>query len=322
MGVTGHRAAHPSYPQNPSGLSDVIQDIFASVETNLAKANATDCTARILTLLSDGTDHLAANLALDREWELVVPLPFGQNLNTAINTGAADPSIIREILAGESPSDPSIAEKAATIEDLADRSALFELADNDAKVEKLLIEASMKPEDQGVQSALAAATAQRTALAGQILIEQSDLMIAVWDGQSTANIGGTGHTALMALESGISVIWIDPSRPADWSLLSSPEELFGALPAPDPGAISARLEQIVAGAIAGFDEKTTQMLVGLKLTQQSSFASHAFRRVQALFGERGFGKKFGSIRQRYEQPGEVAQGSGKPVVSAIFVADT
>ncbi|MEO1221753.1 MAG: hypothetical protein AAFY42_10455 [Pseudomonadota bacterium] len=317
VGVTGHRAAHPSYPHDPSGLREVLKEILSTIEAGLPGVDAAHSSPRLLTLLSDGTDHLAANLAIDREWDLVVPLPFGRRLNNAINSGSADPESLRSILAGESLDNEETAQKVAAIEALADQSAVFELADNDDSIEALLLRAAERPDDQVAQSAFAAATARRVSLAGRIIIEQSDLIIAVWDGQSTANIGGTGHTALMALESGISVIWIDPLNPTQWNFLSSPEELSGARPPAERDSVTARLDRVVADASASFDDKTTKMLAGLRLREQSSLASHAFRRVQAFFGERELGRKFGSIRQRYEQPSAVSQGSGEPVVTAI-----
>ena len=271
----------------------------------------------MLTLLSDGTDHLAAKLAIEREWELTVPLPFGRRLNAAINSGSSDPKILRSILSGNVPSHPEIAQKIDTIEKLAEQSALFELADDDAKIERLLLEAVDDPGSQTAQNAFATATALRAALAGQILIEQADVLIAVWDGQSTANIGGTGHTALSALERGVPVIWIDPMSPDDWNLLTTPEELFGTSKIKQSDAVAARLDRLVAQASSGFDTKTSAMLGSLKLREKSSLSAHAFRRVEALFGDRKFARKLGSIRQNYEQPSEVANGSGKSVITAI-----
>ena len=317
VGVTGHRASHPSYPGDPSDLRDALAGILSSIEKRLADANAADRSPRLLTLLSDGTDHLAANLALDRNWELVVPLPFGRALNAAINSGVAAPETLRSILAGKAPEDAAVAQKVAAIEALAERSAVFELADDDQCVEELLLRAAEDPGDQAAQGAFGAATAQRTALAGQILVEQTDLIIAVWDGQSTANIGGTGHTALVALESGTPVIWIDPGKPGEWNILSSPEELSSAPPPPQREVVCARLDRLVAEASAGFDETTRAMLAGLELREKSSLSAHAFRRIQALFGERKWSRKLGSIRQTYEKPSQVAKASGEPVVTAI-----
>ena len=317
VGVTGHREAHASFPDDPGDLIDVLRAITDRIETNLASTGGADPKGRLLTLLSDGTDHLAAKMAIEREWELTVPLPFGRRLNAAINSGSSDPTILRSILSGNVPSHPEIAQKIATIEKLAEQSALFELADDDAKIERLLLEAVDDPGSQTAQNAFATVTALRAALAGQILIEQADVLIAVWDGQSTANIGGTGHTALSALERGVPVIWIDPMSPDDWNLLTTPEELFGTSKIKQSDAVAARLDRFVAQASAGFDTKTSSMLGSLKLREKSSLSAHAFRRVEALFGERKFARKLGSIRQNYEQPAEVANGSGKSVITAI-----
>ncbi len=317
VGVTGHRAGHASYPNDPSDLSQELQHIFSLVEASLTNANAAYRSARLVTLLSDGTDHLAAELALDRSWDLVVPLPFCRKLNSAINAGPMSRESVRSILAGETPSDPEIKAKVAAIEAFTNQSAVFELADNYARVKELLLKTTENPEDQAAHHALAAMTAQRAALAGQIMIEQSDVLVAVWDGQSTANIGGTGHTALRALDQGTPVLWIDPGQVGNWALLSSPEELSGARLPHDRAATSARLDQLVADVSAPLDEKTSTMLANLELREQSSLASHAFRRVQALFGERGIGRKLGSIRLRYEQPSDMSQGSNEPVLAML-----
>jgi hypothetical protein len=42
-------------------------------------------TTRLNTLLAEGADLVAADLALARGWELVTPLPFGAALNLAVN---------------------------------------------------------------------------------------------------------------------------------------------------------------------------------------------------------------------------------------------
>ncbi|MBK9587951.1 MAG: hypothetical protein IPO50_05005 [Sphingomonadales bacterium] len=41
------------------------------------------------------------------------------------------------------------------------------------------------------------------------MIEQSDVLIAVWDGITPGAVGGTRHTIAAALAHGAPVIWID-----------------------------------------------------------------------------------------------------------------
>ncbi len=328
VGVTGHRASHPSFPDDPAPLRTVLDGILTEVDrtlkdTELAGRGAETCATRLLTLLADGTDHQAADLALAREWELVIPLPFGARLNLAINANAGDPETARAILAGQPVDDPAVAARVASIAGLADQGRLFELADNDDRIAHLLIEALARPHDQAAQGVFAAESGRRAALAGQILIEQSDLIIAVWDGQSTANVGGTGHTALVALELGSPVIWIDPRQPEAWKILTSPEDLFCAQPDLGQGKVADHLRQLIVQSVslsAGSDSQPKSEHSPLEQApwrDRSTIASHAFRRIEAAFGETRIGRKFASVRQSYEHPTAIAEGSGKSLLDTI-----
>lgn len=55
---------------------------------------------------------------------------------------------------------------------------------------------------------------------GTFLVRQSDLLIAVWDGDKAAGAGGTGTVVAEALGSGRDVVWID-SRSAEAHLLAA-----------------------------------------------------------------------------------------------------
>ncbi|OLN28305.1 hypothetical protein DVDV_1686 [Desulfovibrio sp. DV] len=50
--------------------------------------------------------------------------------------------------------------------------------------------------------------------AGRIVLEHSDLLIAVWDGAVPNGIGGTGHIVAEAEDRGLPVVIIDPAHPA------------------------------------------------------------------------------------------------------------
>ena len=77
------------------------------------------------------------------------------------------------------------------------------------------------------------------------MIEQSDILIGIWDGASRAFIGGTGHTLAVALEMGAPVIWIDANAPESWRILRAPESLalLAAPPGEDRAALLATLVQ-------------------------------------------------------------------------------
>ncbi|MDZ4308108.1 hypothetical protein [Allopontixanthobacter sp.] len=281
-------------------------------------------------MLADGADHHAARLALARGWELVIPLPFGKALNAAINGGAANPADARAIFAGEPAADPEVTERVDTISALARQARLFEMADDDQRLQDLFLDMLERPGDTQALGSFAAEAGKRSALAGRILIEQSDIVIAVWDGKSVANIGGTGHTALIALEMGSPVLWIDPAQPAEWQILLSPEALTGVhregaggsadLPRTARGDALARL---VTDAVALAPPEVGGGFAGLAAIgtdswrSASSIRGHAFRRVEALFGETGLARRFRSVRQTYERPDEIAGGSGQPLLGAI-----
>ena len=304
----------------------MLARIFEAVEEALSEASRSPETKstspRLLTLLSDGTDHLAAELALMRDWDLAIPLPFGRRVNAAINSGARSPAAVRSILAGQPAGDPAIDARVSAISALADKGAVFELADRDARLAKLLLSALDNPADPSAQHALASETGHSAELAGRVMIEHSDLIVTVWDGQSTANPGGTGHTALRALESGLPVLWIDPQQPGAWQLVSSPEELVAALSAEKQAPPTANLRELIE-QLVGSSQQTNDSAahdIANQIGQwrdSSSVTSHAFRRVEALFGETSWARRFGSIRQNYERPANAVDGSAKGLLNAI-----
>lgn len=335
LGVTGHRSTHPSFPSNPWALEEVLSQIFDIAEQALEEIReqggaAGACSPRLNTLLADGTDHHAARMALARGWDLVIPLPFGEALNAAINGGATTPADARAILAGESVCDGELAERVEAISALARQARLFELADDDQRLQDLFLTMLERPGDAMAIGSFAAESGKRSALAGRILIEQSDIVVAVWDGKSVANVGGTGHTARIALEMGSPVLWIDPARPAEWQILLSPEALAGVCrdhvggnPSHSSAGQSEALTRLVIDAVALAPPQTGGDFAGLAAIGSNSwrgssiFRGHAFRRVEALFGETSLARRFRSVRQVYERPDEIAEGSAKPMLSAI-----
>lgn len=50
---------------------------------------------------------------------------------------------------------------------------------------------------------------------GQVMLEHSDVLMAVWDGCPPAGSGGTGDIVARARRSGVPVIWLDSSAPHD-----------------------------------------------------------------------------------------------------------
>lgn len=55
--------------------------------------------------------------------------------------------------------------------------------------------------------------------AGRVLLNQSDLLFALWDGEDAQGIGGTGQVVREALQRGIPTLWVNWKAPKDWKLL-------------------------------------------------------------------------------------------------------
>ena len=328
LAVTGHRSSHPSFSGDGSALKQQFRTLFDRIDAILA-----DCSSgieireiaatRLHTLTSDGTDQIAAHLALDRNWDLIVPLPFGRAVNAAINARPMDAAELRRTLAGEPVSDAGAAKRIAAIEELSARASLFELADDDARIAAMLLAASEPDSDPAAQKACDLAAGARAAMAGRILIEQSDLLIAVWDGQSTADVGGTGHTVAAALELGVPVLWIDSVNFGGSRLLQTPESLVGCGSALSETGDDAALAAIVRSSILPEAPKTTGSHIGTdalnaaRWRDHSSLSAHAFRRIEALFGAEGLAKRLGTVRQDYERPSEISAGTSASLLSAI-----
>ena len=83
--------------------------------------------------------------------------------------------------------------------------------------------------------------------AGERMLEQCDLLVAVWDGQPAAGRGGTQAVIAQAIASAIPVIWIHSAREAAPMLLpsaASPEHGAAGQPA-DPNLIDRTVSTIV-----------------------------------------------------------------------------
>ena len=110
---------------------------------------------------------------------------------------------------------------------------LFELADDDPEVEAAFLAMHDAPDNRAAAQIFAADSSLRVALAAKLVIEQSDFIIAVWDGERTSLVGGTGHTVAAALETGAPVIWIDAAAPGRLLVLSTCWPFDAKTPGPE-----------------------------------------------------------------------------------------
>jgi hypothetical protein len=142
---------------------------------------------RAVSPLAEGSDRIFAELALGLDYELCSPLPFSQ---------------------GEF-------EKDFVPPDALETASLHHFRE-------LLTEA--RSHDHLTLFELDGARDHATdayAAAGRVVLNQSDLLIAVWDGGAAAGPGGTVHTLYEAVRFHLPVIWIDALAPQNWQLVSA-----------------------------------------------------------------------------------------------------
>jgi hypothetical protein len=322
VGVTGHRVGHAAFDAQRARIEAVLAQLFAAIDAAAgqvveAVAPGRRAPTRLHTLLALGTDAAAVDLALARGWEVVAPLPFGLGLNVAINAAPRTVADARALLAGGDAAAPEVAARARELRALAARVRRFELADADEEIGDLFVRALAAPESVPEARASRLAIAERAATAARVMIEQSDLLIGVWDGRATTDVGGTGHTIAAALERGAPVVWVNAAAPEDWRVLRGPEALATRAGAPPSTAgREAELVQLVGDALRpangatahrrrhGIDESDPLRRERWRPASQRVF--HGYRRVEAVFGHTDGHGRFASLRQRYEAPDALA----------------
>lgn len=318
LGITGHRATNPSFSAHAEAIGTALAALFARIDAIAAGLPGPQGPVRLHSLLVDGTDQVAAELALGRGWELVVPLPFGADLNLAINAHPATPEDATALCRGMPAADPAVAARAAAIQAITARAQLFELADRDAEIEHLWLASLADPADRTAARAFEALASDNVALAGRVMIERTDLVIAVWDGKVANLPGGTGHTVISSLEMGTPVLLIDPAAPEAWSILTRPEELGHlATRAPDTPCDDARLAALIRTAVVAEDWHP-ERISGEAWRARSSRIFGLYRLIERVFGDGTL--RLGKLRVDYEAPQDIASGSAAGLLAAAEAA--
>ncbi len=201
VGVIGHRPNRlPTEPQSLTALQarlgEVLKAVRGGVEAFRRDPDAgfyADGAARltVVSSLAEGADRMVAEEGLALGFGLCCPMPF-----------------FREAFAQDF--DPPRALE----------------PDSRARFDALLDRASRGPgltafELDGSRSDSGAAYA----LAAKVVANQSDLLIAVWDGAAAAGHGGTAESLGEALEHNIPVLWVQSDAPFAWRLLRRSADL-------------------------------------------------------------------------------------------------
>lgn len=316
LAVTGHRLANPALAAHEPEIRAAIDRILGWVAAAVAEGTRLPTTVeppRLHCLLSDGVDQWAAESGLALGFELVAPTPFGARLHHALIAEPATHADAARLLAGETPTDPAVAARAAAHAALLARARLFALAEQDAQMAAHFLASLEAPPGDPARIQFDLERSARNALAARVMIEQSDLLIAIWDGEPATHLGGTGHSIAVALDQGASVLWIDVANPGCLRLLGAPE----ALADPAGLALEAGAESVTAlvravldpagcsGEFAGFAAESWP--------GRSNPLWHGYRRVETLFSGQ---RRFRRLVETYEAPSAVASGSGAPLLAA------
>lgn len=304
LGITGHRPENETFAANEFEVRSSLLAVFETIETMRQEASTgTPGDVRLHGLLARGVDQLAAQYALAHGWQLVAPLPFGKGLNVAINSGADTRADVEALCAGHSASDKVVEQRAAETRTFMDRAKVFEIADRDEEIKGLLIASIERPGDAAVARRLQALQSDNVGLAGRIMIERCDLLIAVWDGKWSDAEGGTGHTVFAALENATPVLVIHLDDPDTWTILTRPEELAHRADAKPGTPDHERLRDIVSAAL----EPPDTGIGHEEWRPKSPFGFGFYRRIETFFGGRN--TRSGTVQSTYEDPAQIAEGT-------------
>jgi hypothetical protein len=334
LAVTGHREGNPAFAANRSRVEIVLTEILGII-SDAVKAEAAHepvAATRLHSMLAEGVDLMAAEQALARGWELVAPLPFGLDLNIAINALPATADDARAMIAGGDPASIDVKRRADAIRSMAKRALLFELAERDRIIGNLFLAGLQYPDDRRKADTFSAESSLRVENAARVMIEHSDILIGVWDGVTRAFIGGTGHTVQLALEIGAPVIWIDANAPDNWRILYNPESLAGIHAPTKSGATrTAELHALVRATMSpaparkmhgqhggGHGHETgPEAFNRERWREKSNPLFHGYRRIEALFGANNWKGRFRNLRQTYETPDAISRGSAAPGLAHV-----
>jgi hypothetical protein len=312
IAITGHRESNAAFAANRDNIAKSVATVFDAADTVTSRQVDAVATTRLLCLLAHGADLMAVEQAFDRGWPIVAPLPFGLALNVAINAEPDDATQAKAIMQGALTGDAALDTRAAHIRAIAAQADLFVLAEEDAKVSDLFI-AMLDDTGKGAATqAYYTIASERVATAGRVMIEQADLLIAIWDGTTHGAVGGTRHTIATAIKLGTPVLWIDAGHPERLFLLREPEDLY-VLNACQAISTAMEIEAVFEAILNPPSADHLENAIRFH-TEQWHHASrrrfHSYRRIEAVFGGNGRRERFGAIRQTYESPDEIAKGTG------------
>jgi hypothetical protein len=198
VGVTGHRPDPTKRPtpdiaqlrrvisevlkiilDSANGVADVSDGVFARVKGE--EAQRVDRRLRIISALAAGADQWLADEAIKLGYELQSPLPFAREEYRKDFKNSSDAKEFDRLLGRAT--------------------AVLEL---DGKVDHTGRKRSPDPRSYEA--------------VGRAILNQSDILIAIWDGKAGAGPGGTANVVMEGHRRGIPVVWIPWEDPKSGKL--------------------------------------------------------------------------------------------------------
>jgi hypothetical protein len=229
VGVVGHRPNRLT-AANLTMLSAQVGEVLALIRREVeafaarhASLFSSDPPAlRAVSPLAEGTDRLFAEQALVRGYELCCPMPFPQEEFERDFTPphALEPDSLNRFR------------------------ALLERGRTSAGFTKCEMDGDRALPDQAYGAC------------GHVVLNQSDLLVVVWDGVRTGKRGGTEETLDEAGRKGVPIILIDARAPHGWQVLTSSAPAVRPAPGAAASTVVSALEEVVREALEVPDAKS------------------------------------------------------------------
>jgi hypothetical protein len=231
VGVVGHRPNRLK-DADLAQLGEMIYEVLDAVRAEVVRFadspsgrslySVEEPILRAVTPLAEGTDRIFADQALKLRYELCCPMPFHQE------------EYEQDFAASQALEENSL--------DRFRRLLARAKADRGLTIFQLDGDKAHRGEAYGA--------------AGRIVLNQSDLLVVVWDGGKPAGGGGTFETLREATRFGVPVIWISAIKPHSWQVLRSEKDLeclervSPSVPSPSPISTSDAVRRIVMKEIS------------------------------------------------------------------------
>ncbi len=232
VGVVGHRPKRLK-GADLSRLRVVIDGVLKSVRDAIDAFDASPPrrhlysdelpALRAITPLAEGTDRIFAESALAQKFELCCPMPFLRE-EYAVDFLAHDATA----------TEPAQLDTTQQFADLLDR----------ARDETTLTTFELDGACEARPDAYAAA--------GSVVLNQSDLLVVVWDGKSSEDRGGTYPTLQAAFAYDLPIVLIHAASPHPWGIVFGPGDIVqmaDGTSGPRHTGTAEQVREIVRGAI-------------------------------------------------------------------------